>query len=142
MDDPHDLPDSLTAGPLLLPLVSTPDGPMLSSANPLTEPLALVVNASFGGVLDGLRSRLEKDESMWRHGMYVLNRSEVQGPPPEQAVMAWRTLSGHYPSSDFYLVGTEFVTNSLLVPRAVLLEVLDRLDALRGSGRQESATPR
>ena len=131
MDDQDDLPPRLTVGPLALRVERSPAGTLLSAGDPATEPLAFVVNAAFGGVLEGLEEHLRADRSMSRHGLYALNRADVDGPAPGAA--EWRALTGQDPGEDAYLVGAEFLRRSLLVPRDVLLGVLAGLRERRAA---------
>jgi hypothetical protein len=125
MDDPDDLPEALTIGRLTLRLQPSPAGPLLSAADPATEPLAFVVNAAVGGVLEGLDDHLAADRSMSRHGLFAIKRADLDGPPP--GADEWRALTGEDPGDDAYLVGAEFLRNSLLVPRETLIAILREL---------------
>jgi hypothetical protein len=131
VDDQDDLPDRLTAGPLTVRMERTPAGPMLVGDDPATEPLSFAVNATLGGVLEGLGDRLLAGESMSRAGVYVLHASEVDGPPPGAG--NWRALTGTEAGPDSYVVGAEFLPETLLVPREVLVEILTQLARLRGA---------
>jgi hypothetical protein len=109
----------------------TPAGPALSASDPAIEPLAFVVNAAFTGALEGLGDRVAQGGSASRGGLFALRASELDGPPP--GADAWRALTGTDAGADAYVIGTEFLSQSLLVPRTVLLELLEALAKLRAA---------
>jgi hypothetical protein len=134
MDDQHDLSDPLIVGTLRLEVQATPSGAMLAATNRATQPLTYVIDAAFGGVMDGLQEDLLAERSLWMHGMFAMRRADVEGPVPPEAEADWKELSGQDPVEDSYLLGAEFLDTTLMVPRAVLLDLISQLSALRGAG--------
>jgi hypothetical protein len=102
---------------------------MMAADEPAAEPLSFAVNASFGGVLDGLAERVAAGESMARSGLFVMHVSSVTGEPP--GAENWRALTGTDPGPDAYVVGAEFLKEAVQVPRDVLMDLLAKFARLR-----------
>jgi hypothetical protein len=122
---------TLKAAGVELPLADTPAGPLIAprAAGEL-EPLAWVINGAFGGTWDDLAELLRMGEDARSGGPYAYRPTELDDDV-DAAAARWRELSGSDPGDDVLIVGPGWATGRLLVPRAALIELIERLAELR-----------
>ena len=124
---------TVTAGPVEYPVELTRDGPYLEASGP-GRPLALVANAAADGLVgpdfaERVAAGLDADGP----ADFARRPRDEYDLTAERA--AWREVAGTDPGDDAYIVGTRYEPSLLLVPRTVLLELVERLTELRGAWR-------
>jgi hypothetical protein len=129
---------TVTAAGLSLPLISTGDGPRLDDRGEL-EGLATVINGFLNGVIPDLRDRVRAGEEASGGGLYAVELPDVLDPAVEGEV--WRRLTGAELGDDAVMVGSS-ETPSFTLPRAALLEILDRMLDLRAMEAEHSLLAR
>lgn len=127
-----ELPTSLSVGGLDLPVLDTADGPRVGPAGEL-EPLALLVNAHLNGLLPELPRELESGRGVTGAGVLAVPLPD--GIDEAEAAATWERLAGRRLEGDPVLVGST-ITPSLVVPRAVLLELLERMLDLQAAAAE------
>lgn len=131
-------PRTLTAGGLSLPLATAPDGPQVLGERGELEALTLALNSGVGGWMPELRAAVAAGEDAIRSPVAVTRPRP--GIEYADARAIWRRHAGSDPGEDVYVVATTF-SPAVVVPRDVLLELLDRLTELRGGARPADAPP-
>ncbi len=129
--------NTLTIQGLRVKLSQTPYGPLLDRENSQLEPLVWIVNLALTDQLPGLAEKLEKGENYNYHG-FSITRPNPQEDWTE-ALLRWVNLTGELLvlDSDLYVLSTDSVHYSLLLPRQTLLDLLFTLQRYR----QESLLP-
>jgi hypothetical protein len=103
---------------LRLVLDKTPSGPLISTTDPATEPLAWLINSAVAGRLRDLRESLDKGESVDYEGLKAVS-----------------DLAGNYELSG------DFFSSRVTIPRAVVIEVLETIQKLRVSQERTEPVP-
>src|SRR5215813_14040756 len=98
------MPDRLTVQGIELVLDDTPKGPLISTANAVTEPLAWLVNLALDGRLPTLREALQKGNDVHYKGI-----SAVANP------------------TGAYELSGDFFSSKMTIGGDVILEVLATL---------------
>jgi hypothetical protein len=126
--------DTLSAGGIELPLEPTAAGPLVATgAAGELEALGWLVNMALHPGEEDLAERLRRGEAAGvREGPYARPPSDLDDDLA-QARERWRRLSGHAAPDDALIVGTGWSSPRLLVPRAVILALIDELAKLRRS---------
>lgn len=122
--------DSLNLGQLALSLTPGPGGPMLSGAAPCPVALSAVINGYRGGMLKDLRQVLATGALESIDQAVVVAR-----PDPDDDLETlrseWESLTGLPAGDDVYVLKASWDRKRFLIPRAALLSILDRLEAVR-----------
>jgi hypothetical protein len=117
-----------SAGGLSLPLEDTPGGVQIRADRGELEALALALNSGVGDWLPGLRDAVARGETSVRDPVVVMR--PVPGIDYSDAAERWRRHAGGDPGEDVFLVSST-ISPAVMVPRAALLALLDRLRELR-----------
>lgn len=117
----------LNAAGLSLPLVSSPMGPLIAYVDERLEPIAWALNLGVGSV--------SLAEAV-RAGRPILGPEVAIRPledDDDRATLAagWRELSAIELGPDAWVISIGFLSRTLAVPRAALLELADELARLR-----------
>ena len=128
---------TLSAAGLELPLVSTADGPRMDDEGEF-EGLAVLVNGFLNGLLPDLRERLREGDGAGRGGVYASGL--LDGLDPDREGATWRRLTGEPLGDDPVITGST-ETGSFTLPRAALMEILDRMLDLRATVAEHAEAP-
>ncbi len=126
--------DTLNIAGLSLVLRSTPDGPLLSTKNGEWEPLAWVINAALTGNFPQLADALERGADAVVQGLYAVRPNPLDSMAEVKA--RWKAATGTDVGDDFYVVGTTFIRDEVVISRNVLQEILSTLQLLRKRSAQ------
>jgi hypothetical protein len=103
----------LTVCGRVLPLVQSPQGPLLSTAHPEIEPLAWLINVALEESKKELRVQLESGQDIHYKGLHAVRKA----------------------SGEYFFWG-EFCEASFTLPVEAVVEIVSRLDALRKASKK------
>lgn len=121
--------DTLNIAGLSLVLQPTPHGPLLSTKDGEWEPLTWVINAALTGNFPQLADALERGADAVVQGLYAVRPNPLDSTAEAKA--RWKAATGSDVGDDFYVVGTTFIRDEVVIPRKVLQELLSVLQTLR-----------
>jgi hypothetical protein len=127
----------MTVGPkfldvcgLRLPLIHTADGPRIGPGDEF-EGLADLVNGFLNGLFEGdVLALLREGGGVARGGVYA--REVPDGLDAEEEGAPWRRLTGSPLGDDPVMAGSS-VSGAFVLPRAALVEILERMLDLRAA---------
>jgi hypothetical protein len=116
---------------LSLPLRPTDFGPLIASGDPRLAPLELIVNEAVSGNFSELAPALRRGAEQVGTAFYTVRRPD-DGVELERALKTWHEQTGSTADSEeLYVLSADFYSVTTVVPRRVLLQVLDELEQLR-----------
>jgi hypothetical protein len=121
---------------LALPVLITPQGFVAdASEDQRLIPLASVLNAASFGYMPELDRAVAAGEPHTAHGLQLTRE------PDEQAVEAWRGLTGSDPGDDVYVIRGDGLPMSLAIPRSALSELLGELGRWQAAAAGAARAP-
>ena len=123
------LPDEVTFAGARLPVVMTSEGVQIGAVEADYDGLAWVICSIAKGHFPAVVEQLQRGEDAKQDALYARRprpRDELT-----EARERWVRLGGADPGDDVYLVGTTFLPENILIPRAALLLLIDELRRIR-----------
>jgi len=109
--------------------MNTAFGPQIRNTGEKLLALEWVVNGAITGKLPGFRSAVERGESVQAYPLFARRPDADEDLSASRA--EWQAMTGNELGNDVYSLGVAFSAKEVLLPRSVLLKLVDQLMDVR-----------